>query len=152
MNRLAGARAAPEGTHSITSPADHRPNRVGNFTSTLLGKLRPTLTLAALWQHDRLTDPALCQFGPVNVTPNELSGPVFGTSCNAVQLVWKRAVKGEDGFPNLRWHDLRHEAASRLFEKGLHPLEVASVTGHRSMQMLKRYTHLDPKSLLAKLG
>ncbi|WP_420921494.1 tyrosine-type recombinase/integrase [Burkholderia glumae] len=61
-------------------------------------------------------------------------------------------MKGEDGFPNLRWHDLRHEAASRLFEKGLHPLEVASVTGHRSMQMLKRYTHLDPKSLLAKLG
>ncbi|WP_042299622.1 site-specific integrase [Paraburkholderia kururiensis] len=109
-------------------------------------------SLAALWQHDKLADPALCQFGPVNVTPNELNGPVFGTSCNAVQLVWKRTVKGEDGFPNLRWHDLRHEAASRLFEKGLHPLEVASVTGHRSMQMLKRYTHLDPKSLLAKLG
>ncbi|WP_244130119.1 hypothetical protein, partial [Burkholderia glumae] len=35
------------GTHSITSPADHRPNRVGNFTSTLLGKLRPTLTSAS---------------------------------------------------------------------------------------------------------
>ncbi|MDR6504247.1 hypothetical protein J2785_007448, partial [Burkholderia ambifaria] len=33
-----------EGAHPITSPADHRPNRVGNFTSTLLGKLRPTVT------------------------------------------------------------------------------------------------------------
>ncbi|MDF3095307.1 DUF2345 domain-containing protein [Burkholderia semiarida] len=47
MNRLAGARAVLEGAHLITSPADHRPNRVGNFTSTLLGKLRPTLTEGA---------------------------------------------------------------------------------------------------------
>ncbi|PLZ00207.1 site-specific integrase [Burkholderia sp. WAC0059] len=109
-------------------------------------------SLAAIWQHDRLGDPELRQFGPVNVDPGKLTGPVFGTSSNAVLLVWKRVVKGEDGFPNLRWHDLRHEAASRLFEKGLHPLEVASVTGHRSMQMLKRYTHLNPADLLAKLG
>ncbi|MDN7484589.1 hypothetical protein QZM38_27610, partial [Burkholderia orbicola] len=48
--RLAGARAAPEGTHSITSPVDHRPNRVGNFTSTLLGKLRPRLTVVPSWK------------------------------------------------------------------------------------------------------
>jgi len=40
---------------------------------------------------------------------------------------------------DLRFHDLRHEAASRLFEKGLNPMEVASMTGHKSMQMLKRY-------------
>ncbi|MEA9982794.1 tyrosine-type recombinase/integrase, partial [Herbaspirillum sp. RTI4] len=53
---------------------------------------------------------------------------------------------------DLRWHDLRHEAASRFFEKGLHPMEVASITGHKSMQMLKRYTHLKPESLLEKLG
>ena len=109
-------------------------------------------SLAAFWQRDRFTDLELCQFGPVNVDPDKLSGVVFGTSCNAVQLVWKRIVRSENGFPNLRWHDLRHEAASRLFEKGLHPLEVASVTGHRSMQMLKRYTHLNPADLLSKLG
>ncbi|WP_338423886.1 tyrosine-type recombinase/integrase [Burkholderia multivorans] len=52
----------------------------------------------------------------------------------------------------LRWHDLRHEAAPRLFEKGLHPMEVATITGHRSMQMLKTHTHLKPESLLGKLG
>ncbi|WP_321947168.1 site-specific integrase [Paraburkholderia sp. J10-1] len=108
--------------------------------------------LTALWQRDRLTNPELCRFGPVNVDLGELTGPVFGTTCNAVLLVWKRVVKSDNGFPNLRWHDLRHEAASRLFEKGLHPLEVASVTGHRSMQMLKRYTHLNPADLLVKLG
>jgi len=109
--------------------------------------------LAAFWQRDMLNDPELCQFGPVNVDPSHLTGLVFGTSCNAVQLVWKRVVKDkEHGFPGLRWHDLRHEAASRLFEKGLHPIEVASITGHRSMQMLRRYTHLNPSDLLAKLG
>ncbi|MCA7955871.1 hypothetical protein LGM43_37310, partial [Burkholderia seminalis] len=48
--RFVGARAVLEGAHLITSPADHRPNRVGNFTSTLLGKLRPTLTPAAKTQ------------------------------------------------------------------------------------------------------
>ncbi|MBB3192851.1 tyrosine-type recombinase/integrase [Roseateles terrae] len=39
---------------------------------------------------------------------------------------------------DVRFHDLRHEATSRLFEKGLNPMEVASMTGHKSMQMLKR--------------
>lgn len=78
-------------------------------------------------------------------------GPVFNTTANAVLCVWKRILPIV-GIANLRWHDLRHEAASRLFEKGLHPLEVASITGHKSMQMLKRYTHLKPESLVAKLG
>jgi len=108
--------------------------------------------LAALWQRDRRSNSERCRFGPVNVDPSLLIGPVFGTSRNAVLMAWKRVVKSENGFADLRWHDLRHEAASRLFEKGLHPLEVASMTGHRSMQMLKRYTHLNPADLLVKLG
>ena len=53
---------------------------------------------------------------------------------------------------DLRFHDLRHEAASRLFEKGLNPMEVASMTGHKSMQMLKRYTHVEAAKVAAKLG
>lgn len=79
------------------------------------------------------------------------SGPVLNTTTNAVICIWKRALV-RLGVNDLRWHDLRHEATSRLFEKGLHPLEVASITGHKSMQMLKRYTHLKPESLLEKLG
>lgn len=79
------------------------------------------------------------------------SGPVLNTTTNAVICVWKRAL-AKLGISDLRWHDLRHEATSRLFEKGLHPMEVASITGHKSMQMLKRYTHLKPESLLEKLG
>lgn len=53
---------------------------------------------------------------------------------------------------DLRFHDLRHEATSRLFERGLNPMEVASMTGHKSMQMLKRYTHVDAEKVAAKLG
>jgi integrase len=95
-------------------------------------------------------------YGPADVEPTRLTGRVFGTTTNAVICVWKRTLKAasleDPEIESLRWHDLRHEAASRLFEKGLHPMEVASITGHRSMQMLKRYTHLKPESLLEKLG
>ena len=52
----------------------------------------------------------------------------------------------------LTFHDGRHEATSRLFEKGLNPMEVASMTGHKSMQMLKRYTHVEAAKVAAKLG
>jgi len=83
--------------------------------------------------------------------PVRTSGPVLPTTANALRCVWKRALK-DLGIKDLRWHDLRHEAASRLFEKGLHPLEVASITGHKSLTMLRRYTHLQPEALVAKLG
>ena len=95
--------------------------------------------------------------------PRSIDGRVLATTQNALVLAFKRAKAkylaecNRDGQPSvhlegLRWHDLRHEAASRLFERGLHPLEVASITGHKSMQMLKRYTHLKPQDLVAKLG
>lgn len=53
---------------------------------------------------------------------------------------------------DLHFHDLRHEAASRLVERGLHPLEVMSITGHRDTKMLKRYVHLRAEDLVRKLG
>jgi integrase len=55
------------------------------------------------------------------------------------------------GIEGLHFHDLRHEATSRLFEKGLSTMEVAGVTGHKTMQMLKRYTHLRPEDLARRL-
>ena len=51
-----------------------------------------------------------------------------------------------------RFHDLRHEATSRLFERGFNVMEVALVTGHQDLRMLKRYTHIKPESLVARLG
>jgi integrase len=51
------------------------------------------------------------------------------------------------GIEDLRFHDLRHEAASRLFEAGYQIQEVALVTGHQSWEMLRRYTQLRPEDL-----
>ena len=53
---------------------------------------------------------------------------------------------------NLHFHDLRHEATSRFFEKGLNPVEVATITGHKDTRMLMRYTHLRAENLVKRLG
>jgi len=52
---------------------------------------------------------------------------------------------------DLRLHDLRHEATSMLFEHGLNIMEVSSITGHKDLKMLKRYTHLKAKDILQKI-
>ncbi len=44
---------------------------------------------------------------------------------------------------DLRFHDLRHEATSRLFERTtMTDTKIASITGHRDPRMLKRYANL----------
>ena len=55
------------------------------------------------------------------------------------------------GIIDLRFHDLRHEATSRFFEKGLNVMEVAAITGHKDLRMLQRYTHLRAEDLARKL-
>ena len=67
------------------------------------------------------------------------------------QSSWQRLIK-RSGINNLHFHDLRHEAISRLFEKGLNPMEVSAISGHKSMQVLKRYTHIKTKYLLKKIN
>ena len=39
-----------------------------------------------------------------------------------------------------------------LFEKDLNPMQVAAITGHKTLQMLKRYTHLRAEDLAKLLG
>lgn len=56
------------------------------------------------------------------------------------------------GIIGLHLRDLRHEATSRLFEKGLNIMEVSAITGHKDLKMLKRYTHLKAEDLALKLG
>ena len=51
----------------------------------------------------------------------------------------------------LHFHNLRHEAISRFFERGLSLPEVALISGHRDHRMLLRYTDLRPENLVAKL-
>lgn len=64
--------------------------------------------------------------------------------------VWMQ-IKSSAGCSDFRFHDLRHEAVSRLVEFGLSDQEVAAISGHKSMQMLRRYTHLRAEDLVTKL-
>lgn len=68
----------------------------------------------------------------------------------AFTKVWG-TLKKELGLNDLHFHDLRHEAVSRLVERGLSDQEVSAISGHKSMQMLRRYTHLRGEDLVAKL-
>ncbi|MEW8308178.1 MAG: tyrosine-type recombinase/integrase [gamma proteobacterium symbiont of Ctena orbiculata] len=70
----------------------------------------------------------------------------------------ERNAKGElvivnKGNPdNLHFHDLRHEATSRLFEiHGLSQVEVMAITGHRTAAMNERYTHLKAQEIGKKI-
>ena len=84
------------------------------------------------------------------LTPGD-SNRVFDISENAFKLAWQRAVK-RSGLQDLHFHDLRHEAASRLAEKLSNILELSSVTGHKDIRMLKRYYHPRPEDLVKKLA
>jgi integrase len=68
----------------------------------------------------------------------------------SVSARWQRAVR-RVGKEHLRYHDLRHEGISRLFEQGLTIEEVALISGHTSWATLRRYTHLRPQDVTAKL-
>lgn len=102
--------------------------------------------------------------------PRRLDGFLFGVDGPSVTRAWTRGVKRarrfhereclSEGRPceqgylvDLHFHDLRHEATSRLFENGLFStMEVAGITGHKTLQMLSRYTHLNASRLADKLA
>ena len=66
---------------------------------------------------------------------------IFPYSTDAITASFTRACKLL-GIEDLHFHDLRHDGVSRLFEMGWTIPQVAMVSGHRSWQSLKRYTHI----------
>lgn len=79
------------------------------------------------------------------------SGRVFTYSQNGVKSTWRYMLE-KLAIKDLHFHDMRHEACSRLFELGtLDVMEVAAISGHKSLSMLKRYTHLKAHRLVKKL-
>jgi integrase len=84
--------------------------------------------------------------------PRHIEGWLFpGLSSSNVSHRFADLCK-RNKISGLRFHDLRHEATSRLFERGLDMMEVASITGHKTLHMLRRYTHLKAEDLARKLG
>ena len=103
---------------------------------------------------------------PTHKVGNHGRVPMLGNAWDILQrqpkagprvFPWKAASIGDAfdrtrdraGVKGLRFHDLRHEATSRLFELGYGVAEVSLVTGHRDWASLRRYTHLRPEDLHA---
>ena len=87
----------------------------------------------------------------LNALPRRPDGHVWSMRPDSISQAFERVCKAA-GITGLTFHDLRHEAASRLSEKGFGAMEVAAITGHKTMQMLKRYTHLRAEDLAELLG
>ena len=78
-------------------------------------------------------------------------GRVFTYTSSGLKSNW-RYMREKLDIKDLHFHDLRHEAVSRLFELGtMDMMEVAAISGHKSLSMLKRYTHLKAQKLVRKL-
>ncbi len=79
------------------------------------------------------------------------NGLVWGMRPDSISQAFAR-ICAANNIADLRFHDLRHEATSRFFERGLSIEEVASITGHDDWKSLKRYTHIDITRLASKIG
>jgi integrase len=83
--------------------------------------------------------------------PRSLSGKVFPVEAKGLYSAFKSACR-RAGIEDYTWHDLRHESVSRWAERGdmsIH--ELAAISGHKTLQMLKRYTHLHAEKLAEKM-
>ena len=79
-----------------------------------------------------------------------IDGKVWDIGLDAISQNFANACQ-KAGISGLHFHDLRHEATSRLFEKGFDTMEVKTITGHKTLQMLARYTHLRAEDLVERL-
>lgn len=75
---------------------------------------------------------------------------VVPSTKSGVQQAWGH-LRGRAGLADLRFHDLRHEAVSRLLERGLNVIETATISGHKELRMLQRYAHLRAVDLVNRL-
>lgn len=96
----------------------------------------------------------------IQTQPRSIDGKLFSAKPGSIRSAFLIALnKAQATQPHsknflrgLRFHDLRHEAVTRLFEKGLNAIEVGMVSGHKTLSMLQRYTHLRCTDLVTKLG
>lgn len=87
----------------------------------------------------------------VGVARNPDEPRVFPVTPDAVKRAFARAcLRG--GISDLHFHDLRHEAITRMSKKLPNLIELAAVSGHRDVRMLARYYHPDAAELARKLG
>jgi len=112
----------------IVRDAKHPTAKEGNHR-----RFKYTLEAWALAEAQPRSGPYIFPYQPRSV------GAAFTRACHVL------------GIKDLRFHDLRHEATSRLFERGYQIHEVAQFTLHDSWNELKRYTNLKPENVRERM-
>lgn len=123
LNRVKGTAVIRDAKHPRQKMGNHRTFRMPAGAWEIIDR-QPRVTLG-----DGTEDPRVFPFNPKSI------GAAF---TRAVQIL---------GIDDLHFHDLRHEATSRLFERGYSIQEVAQFSLHESWATLKRYTHLKPEDV-----
>jgi len=87
-----------------------------------------------------------------NLPRKEGKKTVFSMSSPSITQAMRQACRKAE-IEDFHFHDLRHEAISRLFENtDLDVMEIKAISGHRTLQMLARYTHLRTARLADRLA
>lgn len=80
----------------------------------------------------------------------QAAGPVLKHPQASGAVIFKRAVELA-GIHDFHWHDLRHEAITRLARK-LDVLDLARMIGHKDLRSLRIYYNPTPQEIAARLG
>lgn len=83
--------------------------------------------------------------------PRSLDGRVFPVTVETLKQAYERAVK-RAGIDDFTFHDLRHDALTRLAKRGFSVLELRAISGHTTANMLQRYVSIDAGELAGKLA
>lgn len=83
--------------------------------------------------------------------PRSLDGRVFPVSVDTLKQAYERAVT-RAGIDDFTFHDLRHDALTRLAGMGFNILELRAISGHTTANMLQRYVSIDAGSLAKRMA
>ena len=95
-----------------------------------------------------------------NAVPKTHGSCVFPIDAESMRKHYERSVcrarsqwsdQSGNPFTSLTFHDLRHQALSQLSDQGLSVFEVAEISGHKTLSMLKRYVHPTLEDILKKM-
>lgn len=130
--------------HRLLSVLNRKDPEEQNGRDDIIPLLHGPVTVAG-----KLIDPVEIMLRQKTARDRQPTTRVFPFAEGTITQSFKKACK-ETKIPDLHFHDLRHEAISRLFEHGYSIPEVAKVSGHRSWKNLERYTQINPKLLHSK--
>ncbi len=146
-----------------------RRSEIAGMTWDLVDLKKRTVTLLNTKIGEKRIVPLSTEAGRVlSNLPRRLDGNVWGVESVSITHAFVRVIararkvyekecheKGVKPDPaflvDLTFHDLRHEATSRLFELGLDATKVKNITGHKTYSMLARYTHLKAEDIALEI-